>query len=139
MEQTPFSTFLATPEVISTIARDTGEYKPLKGTTTVGITFDKGVVVAADKRASMGSFIAGKEVEKVHVVGERMAMTIAGGVGDAQVLVRLLKAELELYRYAKGKPMSVQAAATLLANVLQVLSVFSAAYSCWLRFKAKFI
>lgn len=117
----PFSTFIATPSVLSSIAKDTSsfEYKPLKGTTTVGIIFDKGVIVAADKRATMGSFIAAKEVDKVHLVGERMAMTIAGGVGDAQVLVRLLKAELELYRYAKGKTMSVQSAGTLLANVLQ--------------------
>ncbi len=120
MEKTfPYSTFLATPEVISSIAKDIPEYKPLKGTTTVGIIFDKGVVVAADKRATMGSFIAAKEVEKVHIVGDRMALTIAGGVGDAQTLVRLLKAELELYKYAKGKPMSTSAAATLLSNVLQ--------------------
>ncbi|MFH0713609.1 MAG: archaeal proteasome endopeptidase complex subunit beta, partial [Candidatus Micrarchaeota archaeon] len=115
----PFSTFIATPEAISLIAKDVPEYKPLKGTTTVGIIFDKGVVVAADKRATMGSFIAAKEVDKVHIVGDKMALTIAGGVGDAQVLVRLLKAELELYKYSKGKPMAVQAAATLLANVLQ--------------------
>ncbi len=115
----PFSTFIASPEVVSSIVRDVPENKPLKGTTTVGIIFDKGVVLAADKRASMGFFIAAKEVDKIHPLGDRMALTIAGGVGDAQVLVRLLKAELELYRYAKGKPMTVQAAATLLANVLQ--------------------
>lgn len=114
------STFLATPEAVSSIVKEApSELKALKGTTTVGIIFDKGVVVAADKRATMGSFIAAKEVEKVHAVGDRMALTIAGGVGDAQLLVRLLKAELELYKYAKGKAMSVQSAATLLANVLQ--------------------
>ncbi len=115
----PLSTFIATPEAISTIVRDVPEYKPLKGTTTVGIIFDKGVVLTADKRATMGYFIAAKEVDKIHPVSERMAITIAGGVGDAQLLVRLLKAELELYKYSKGKPMSVESAATLLANVLQ--------------------
>lgn len=115
----PLSTFIATPEFVSSIVKDAPEYKPLKGTTTVGIVFDKGVVLTADKRATMGHFIAAKEVEKLHAVGDRMALTIAGGVGDAQMLVRLLRAELELYRYGKGKPMTVQAAATLLANVLQ--------------------
>ncbi len=115
----PLSSFVITPESIGSIARDAPSEKMMKGTTTVGITFDKGVVVAADKRATMGYFIASKTVEKIHAVGDRMAITIAGGVGDAQLLVRLLKAELELYRYGKGKAMTVKSAATLLSNVLQ--------------------
>lgn len=95
------------------------EQKVLKGTTTVGLTFPGGVVIAADKRATMGTFIASKEVEKVFQVDERTAMTIAGGVGDAQQLVRWMKAELDLYRYSNGQAMPVQGAATLLANILQ--------------------
>ncbi len=95
------------------------ETKIMKGTTTVGITFNGGVVIAADKRATMGTFIASKEVEKVFQIDERTAMTIAGGVGDAQNLVRVMRAELDLYRFSNGHPMPVQAAATLLANILQ--------------------
>ena len=91
----------------------------LKGTTTVGITFKTGVVLAADKRATYSTFIAAKDVDKIHVIGDRMAMTIAGGVGDAQSLVRLIRAELELYKYSKGENATVQGASTLLANVLQ--------------------
>ncbi len=91
----------------------------LKGTTTVGITFKDGVVVAADKRATYGTFIAAKDVDKVHVISDNMAMTIAGGVGDAQALVRMIKAELELYKYSHGSNMTVQGASTLLANILQ--------------------
>ncbi len=93
--------------------------EPLKGTTTVGVTFKDGVVLAADKRASMGNFIAGKGVDKIHPVADKMAITLAGSVGDAQTLVRVLRAELELYKYAKGSPMSVKSAATLLSNILQ--------------------
>jgi len=95
------------------------EKERLKGTTTVGITFKDGVVLAADKRATYGTFIAAKEVDKIQVVGSNMAMTIAGGVGDAQALVRFLKAELELYRYSQGEAMTVQGAATLMSNILQ--------------------
>ena len=93
--------------------------KPLKGTTTVGIVFDKGVVLAADKRATMGTFIAAKEVQKIHPIADRMAITMAGGVGDAQQLARLLRAELELFKHSRGKPITVQGAATLLSNILQ--------------------
>ncbi|MEK6923824.1 MAG: archaeal proteasome endopeptidase complex subunit beta [Candidatus Micrarchaeota archaeon] len=92
---------------------------PLKGTTTVGVIFNGGVVLAADKRATMGTFIASKTVEKIQLVSERMALTTAGGVGDAQSLARILRAELELYRYSHGKVMTVQGASMLLANILQ--------------------
>ncbi len=89
------------------------------GTTTVGVVFDKGVVLAADKRATMGYFVASKDVEKILMVGDRIAITTAGGVGDAQALARLMRAELELYKYSRGENLSVQGASTLLANVLQ--------------------
>lgn len=95
------------------------EKKILKGTTTVGVTFSNGIVIAADKRATYGSFIASKEVEKIHMIDDKMAMSIAGGVGDAQTLVRFIKAEVELYKYSNGENMTVQGAATLLANILQ--------------------
>ncbi len=95
------------------------EPKFLKGTTTVGVTFDGGVVVAADKRATMGTFIAAKDVEKIHLIGDKMALTLAGGVGDAQILVRAMRSELNLYKYANGADMPVQSAATLLSNILQ--------------------
>ena len=100
-------------------AQQDWEQQKLKGTTTVGITFKEGVVLAADKRATYGTFIAAKDVDKIHVVGDNIAMTIAGGVGDAQTLVRVTKAELELYKYSKGDSMTIQGAATLLANILQ--------------------
>ncbi|MGB9577492.1 MAG: archaeal proteasome endopeptidase complex subunit beta [Candidatus Micrarchaeia archaeon] len=96
-----------------------GEPKFAKGTTTVGIVFKDGVVVAADKRATMGNLVQSKTVNKIIPVSDRMAVTIAGGVGDAQSLSRVLKAELELYKYSRGAPASVQGAATLLANILQ--------------------
>lgn len=101
------------------MAHELHEQQFLKGTTTVALTFKDGVVVAADKRATMGGFIANKAVEKVHQIGDRTALTIAGGVGDAQALVRLMKAELELYKYGKGQNLSIEGTATLLSNVLQ--------------------
>ncbi|MEM0475783.1 MAG: archaeal proteasome endopeptidase complex subunit beta [Candidatus Norongarragalinales archaeon] len=95
------------------------EKKFLRGTTTVGVTFNGGVVLAADKRAVMESFIAAKEVEKIHLIGDKIALTLAGGVGDAQSLVRIMRAEIELYKYSRGREITVEGAATLLANILQ--------------------
>jgi proteasome beta subunit len=92
--------------------------KKMKGTTTVAIACSDGVVLAADKRATMGYFIANKETQKIFEIDDHMGMTVAGGVGDAQMLARFLQAEVNLYKLDKKKPMPVKAAATLLANIM---------------------
>ena len=88
------------------------------GTTTVGIVTTEGVVLAAEKRATMGYLIAHKEVMKVVPITDKIAMTVAGMVGDAQMLTKYLKAELQLYEIRKNKKITVKAASTLLANIL---------------------
>jgi len=64
-----------------------------KGTTTVGLICRDGVVLASEKRATMGSFIASKAARKIYQVDDRMGLTTAGIVGDAQTLVRLISVE----------------------------------------------
>tara|TARA_B100001027_G_scaffold105510_1_gene72612 strand:+ start:5532 stop:6248 length:717 start_codon:yes stop_codon:yes gene_type:complete len=88
------------------------------GTSTIGITFDGGVVVGADHRATMGHFIANKSVKKLFDISDYVALTTAGLVGHAQSLARTLSAELKLYELKQGKPMTVKGASTLTANIL---------------------
>ncbi|HUR68546.1 MAG TPA: archaeal proteasome endopeptidase complex subunit beta [Candidatus Thermoplasmatota archaeon] len=88
------------------------------GTTTVGLVCKDGVVMGADMRATMGHLISHKETQKLFKIDEHMGFTIAGLVGDAQVLARWLTAEVELYRVKRGTPMSIRAASTLLANIM---------------------
>ena len=93
--------------------------KTLKtGTTTVGIVTKEGVVMGADMRATMGHLIAHQQTDKLFKIDNHLAMTIAGSVGDAQVLVRWLTSEVELYKVKRGGSMSVRAASTLMANIL---------------------
>jgi proteasome beta subunit len=94
------------------------------GTTTVGLICKDGVVLASDRRATMGYLIASKDIDKIYPISERIAMTIAGGVGDAQTLVRWMTAELKLYELKHEKPITVEAAATLLANILAQYKFF---------------
>ena len=94
------------------------EAKTLKGTTTVGLVCSDGIILASDKRATMGYFIANREVDKIFQIDDVLGVTVAGGVGDAQSLVRYLKFEAQLYKMNYGKPMSVTAATTLLSNIL---------------------
>ena len=88
------------------------------GTSTIGITFDGGVVVGADHRATMGHFIANKSVKKLFQISNSIALTTAGLVGHAQSLSRTLAAELKLYELKEGNAMTVKGAATLTANIL---------------------
>src|SRR3990167_5998352 len=88
------------------------------GTTTVGLACKDGVILASDRRATMGYLIASKDIDKIYAIDEHIAMTIAGGVGDAQMLVRWMQSEAKLYKLRYEKSIPVQAAATLLANIL---------------------
>src|SRR5512139_4171549 len=92
--------------------------EPLKGTTTVGLVFEDGVVLATEKRATMGYMIASKKAKKVYQIADRIGMTIAGGVGDAQQLARILTVECNLYQIRRSRAITVGAAATLLSNYL---------------------
>jgi len=95
-----------------------------KGTTTVGIVCKDGVVVGTEYRATMGYLIAHKKTKKLFKIDEHMAMTVAGLVGDAQTLVRWIKAEAELYRLKTDKGMSLKAASTLMSNILNARKFF---------------
>ncbi len=93
--------------------------KYMKGTTTVGIVCSDGVIVGADSRATMDTFISSTEARKVWMIDQNLAMTIAGAVGDAQEIIRILKIQNEIYKMNEGKPMSPKSAATLLSIILQ--------------------
>jgi len=89
------------------------------GTTTIGIVCRDGVVLAAEKKSTMGYLVASKETEKISELDEHIAMTIAGASGDAQTLARYMKAELKLFSIQNQRRISVKGAASLLANLLQ--------------------
>lgn len=89
------------------------------GTTTIGIKCKDGVIMASERRATMGNMIAHSHVQKVYKISDNIGMTIAGIVGDAQLMVRYIQSEVALYSMKKGAPMSVTAASTLVANVIR--------------------
>jgi len=87
------------------------------GTTTVGLTTEDGVILAADKRASMGHLTASKFAQKVYKIDDNLGLTIAGSVGDAQKIVRMMRSQLKMKKL-ETKELSVKGAGTLLANIL---------------------
>ncbi len=96
----------------------------IMGTTTVGIRTRDGVVLAADKRATAGYYIAHKNVEKIIRIDDRAALTTAGLVADAQALANFLRVEAMYYRNLTGRPMSIRAMASLLSILLNTSKYF---------------
>jgi len=100
------------------------ESKILKGTTTIGLTCSNGIVFVTDKRASWGTFVASKRAKKAFKINDIVGATVAGSVGDAEALMRLMQAEAALYEMNNKEKMSAKAVATLMANILQGSKVF---------------
>lgn len=100
------------------------EDKIYKGTTTVGLVCKDGVVMATEKRATMGNFIASRKAKKIYQIADRMAMTTAGSVGDAQFLARIIKIESNLYEIRRERKLTVKAVATLTSNLLNSYRYF---------------
>lgn len=95
-----------------------------KGTTTVGLLCKDGVVLASESRATMGNLIANKNVQKVFPIKDHIGMTTAGGVADAQKLMRILKAQISLYQIRRDSQITVDASVKLLSNILNENRIF---------------
>ena len=90
----------------------------LKGTTTIGAVCKDGVILASDTRVTMGFYVAHKYGKKVYKIDDHIGMTIAGTVADAQRVIDIITANVQLYRINLNRPMPVSSAARLTANLL---------------------
>jgi len=90
------------------------------GTTIVAATFPGGVVVAGDRRATMGNIIAQRDIEKVFAADEFSIIGIAGAAGLAVELVGLFQVELEHYEKIEGAPLSLVGKANRLATMTRM-------------------
>ena len=89
------------------------------GTTIVAATFPGGLVVAGDRRATMGNIIAQRDIEKVFRADEFSAIAIAGTAGIGIEMVRLFQVELEHYEKREGRTLSVEGKANRLATMVR--------------------
>lgn len=89
------------------------------GTTIVAVTFSDGVVMAGDRRATVGTIIAQRDIEKVFPADDYTCVGIAGSAGIATELVRLLQVELEHYEKIEGTQLSLDGKANRLATMIR--------------------
>ncbi|CAM5746112.1 putative proteasome subunit beta 1 [Streptomyces afghaniensis 772] [Streptomyces afghaniensis] len=85
----------------------------------LALTFGDGVLIAGDRRATMGNLIAQRDLEKVHPADDHTAVAFAGSVGLALDLVKLYQVELTHFEKVEGIPMTLAAKATRLATMIR--------------------
>lgn len=98
--------------------------KAYKGTTTIGIALKEHIILAADKKATAGVYVAHKSVKKIIRITDRFALTIAGLVADAQSLADYIRAEAQYYQLINGRPMGLRSIAYLLSLILNEYKYF---------------
>ncbi|MEU8625350.1 proteasome subunit beta [Streptomyces sp. NPDC048669] len=89
------------------------------GTTIVAASFPGGVVLAGDRRATMGSMIAQRDIQKVFPADEYSAVGIAGTAGLAVEMVKLFQLELEHFEKVEGAQLSLEGKANRLSTMIR--------------------
>ncbi|PTM84350.1 MULTISPECIES: proteasome subunit beta [unclassified Streptomyces] len=121
-----FTEFLAAhrPELLPTrrpfpdgVRAEEGQFP--HGTTVLALTYRDGVMIAGDRRATMGSLIAQRDLEKVHPADDHTAVAFAGSVGLALDMVKLYQVELKHFEKIEGIPMTLNAKARRLAGMIR--------------------
>jgi proteasome beta subunit len=100
-------------------SRSAGAPELTHATTIVAATYAGGVVMAGDRRATMGNLIAQRDIEKVFPADEFSLVGIAGTAGIAVELVRLFQVELEHYEKIEGTALTLDGKANRLATMIR--------------------
>ncbi|MQY27981.1 Proteasome subunit beta 2 [Nocardia sp. RB56] len=89
------------------------------GTTIVAVAFRGGVLIAGDRRATMGNLLASRDVEKVYITDTFSAAGIAGTAGVAVEMIRLFAVELEYYEKIEGVSLTFDGKANKLSKMVR--------------------
>ncbi len=109
------------PEAAASLPRSdlVGNVELRHGTTIVALRFADGVVMAGDRRATEGSFIAHRSLEKVFPADRHSGVAIAGAAGPAVEMVKLFQTQLEHYEKVEGVALSLEGKANQLAQMVR--------------------
>lgn len=118
------------PDFAALVSRDAARTVPTSGdgslgaqvphgTTIAALRFAGGVVIAGDRRATEGNFIANRTIEKVFPADRFSGVGIAGAAGPAVEMVRIFQVQLEHYEKVEGKALSLEGKANQLAQMIR--------------------
>ena len=101
------------------------------GTTVVALKYSEGVVMAGDRRATMGHTIANRNMDKVFQVDRFSAVSIAGAAGPAQEMVRLFQTNVDFYEKIQGRSLSLEGKANQLAQMVRANMGAGIQFNLW--------
>ena len=88
------------------------------GAAYVAVKCKDGVVLGSDKRATWGYTVTNKSTRKVFKITENIGLAAYGLIGDFQILVKILRAQANLYELDAGEPISTESVGKLVSNYL---------------------
>jgi proteasome beta subunit len=92
------------------------EFMP--GATVVGVSYNDGVILAADKRVSFGNFVVNKNIKKTFTVTDYVGAACAGMVADMQVLVRQVEALAKIRKLETRREVPPNSIAKLMSVIM---------------------
>ena len=90
----------------------------MPGATAIGLTYQDGIVLAADKRISYGNFVVNKNTKKIFSITDQIASACAGMVADMQVLTRQVGALAKIRKLETRREMATNSAAKLMSVIM---------------------
>jgi len=90
----------------------------LPGATAVGITYKDGVVLGAERRITLGSFVRSKSGRKVFKVTETVGAVCAGMVADMQNLVKEVSVYSKLKELESRRALKPNSVAKLMSTLM---------------------
>ncbi len=88
------------------------------GAASVAIKCKDGVVLGSDRRATWGYTVISKTTRKVFKITENIGLATYGLIGDSQILVKILRAQANLYLLDAGEPISTRSMGKMVSNYL---------------------
>lgn len=90
----------------------------MPGATAIGLTYQDGVILAADKRISYGNFVVNKNTKKIFSITDQIASACAGMVADMQVLTRQVEALAKIRKLETRREMATNSVAKLMSVIM---------------------
>ncbi|PWZ03277.1 proteasome-domain-containing protein [Testicularia cyperi] len=88
------------------------------GTSIMAVAYDKGVIMGADSRTTMGSYIANRVTDKLTHLSDRIYCCRSGSAADTQALADIVTYYLDMYGTERGSPPQTHIAATLFQELV---------------------
>jgi proteasome beta subunit len=90
----------------------------IPGATVVGITYNDGVLLGAERRVTLGGFVISRTGKKTFKVTDRVGAACAGMIGDMQILIKELQSYVKIKELETRKQMAPNSVAKLLSVIM---------------------